>query len=149
MDNGKIIYEKQFPKLTMMDYSKMLEETEKDLPSFKRQDSDTFFQNLLKDVVRIVMPERVENCAFFISMAKQVAEHNEIDTVITEYEDRYVAEFHIDNDSTSFGLKDLIEYADHVSFGCEDGNAIVGVIYYTHATYRSGRQITPDEEFII
>lgn len=29
MDSGKIIYEKQFPKLTMMDYSKMLEETEK------------------------------------------------------------------------------------------------------------------------
>ena len=36
----------------------------------------------------------------------------------TEYEDRYVAEFHVDNDSTSFGLKDLIGYADHVSFGC-------------------------------
>ena len=147
MDSGKIIYEKQFPKLTMMDYSKMLEETEKDLPSFKRQDSDTFFQNLLKDVVRIVMPERVENCAFFISMAKQVAEHNEIDTVITEYEDRYVAEYHIDNNSTSFGLKDLIEYADHVSFGCEGENAVVGVINYTHATYRAGKQVAPEKRF--
>lgn len=61
----------------------------------------------------------------------------------------HVAEFRVDNDSTSFGLKDLIGYADHVSFGCEEGNAIVGVIYYTHATYRSGRQITPEEEFII
>ena len=28
MDSGKIIYEKQFPKLTMTDYSKMLAETE-------------------------------------------------------------------------------------------------------------------------
>jgi len=147
MDSGKIIYEKQFPKLTMMDYSKMLEETEKDLPSFKRQDSDTFFQNLLKDVVRIVIPDRLENCDFFISMAKQVAEHNGIDIVITEYEDRYVAEFHVDNDSTSFGLKDLIGYADHVSFGCEDGNAIVGVIYYTHATYRAGKQVAPEKRF--
>lgn len=148
MDSGKIIYEKQFPKLTMSDYNAMLEESKRELPTFKRQDSDTFFQNLLKDIVRIVIPDRIENCAFFISMAKQVAEHNEIDIVITEYEDRYVAEFHVDNDSTSFGLKDLIGYADHVSFGCEEGNA-VGVIYYTHATYRSGRQITPEKEFII
>lgn len=147
MDSGKIIYEKQFPKLTMSDYNAMLEESERELPIFKRQDADTFFQNLLKDVVRIVIPERIENCAFFISMAKQVAEHNKIDIVITEYEDRYVAEFHIDNDSTSFGLKDLIEYADHVSFGCEDGNAVVGVIYYTHATYQSGKQVTPEKRF--
>ena len=147
MDNGNIIYEKRFPKLTMSDYNAMLEESERELPAFQRQDSTTFFQNLLKDVVRIVMPERIENCAFFISMAKQIAEHNEIDTVITEYEDRYVAEFHIDNDSTSFGLKDLIEYADHVSFGCEGENAVVGVIYYTHATYRAGKQVTPEKRF--
>ena len=145
MDNGNIIYEKRFPKLTMSDYKAMLEESERELPTFQRQDSTTFFQNLLKDVVRIVIPERVENCAFFISMAKQVTERNEVDTVITEYEDRYVAEFHIDNDSTSFGLKELIEYADYVSFGCEDENAVVGVIYYTHATYRSGVQITPEK----
>ena len=145
MDSGKIIYEKQFPKLTMSDYNAMLEESERELPIFKRQDADTFFQNLLKDVVRIVIPERIENCAFFISMAKQVAEHNEIDIVITEYEDRHVAEFHIDNDSTSFGLKDLIEYADHVSFGCEGENAVVGVIYYTHVTYRAGKQVTPEK----
>ena len=145
MDNGKIIYEKRFPKLTMRDYIAMLEESERELPTFQREDSTAFFQNLLKDVVRIVIPERIENYAFFISMAKQVAERNEVDTVITEYEDRYVAEFHIDNNSTNFGLKDLIEYADHVSFGCEGENAVVSVIYYTHATYRSGVQITPEK----
>lgn len=94
-----------------------------------------------------MIPDRMENSGFFISMAKQVAEHNEIDTVITEYEDRYVAEFHIDNDSTSFGLKDLIEYADHVSFGCEGENAVVGIIYYTHATYRAVKQVTPEKRF--
>ena len=147
MDSGKIIYEKQFPKLTMMDYIKMLEETEIDFPSFQWQDSDTFFQNLLKDVVRIVIPERIENCAFFVSMAKQVAEHNEIDIVITEFEDRYVAEFHIDNNSRSFGMKELIEYADYVSFGCEGENAVICVIYYTHATYRSGKRVAPETRF--
>lgn len=147
MDSGKIIYEKQFPKLTMMDYSKMLEETEKDLPSFKRQDSDTFFQNLLKDVVRIVIPDRIETCAFFISMAKQVAEHNEIDIVITEYEDRYVAKFHIGYDNMSFGLKELIEYSDTVNFGCENECAVICVNYYTQATYRSGKQFTPEKRF--
>lgn len=145
MDSGKIIYEKQFPKLTMMDYSKMLEETEKDLPSFQRQDSDTFFQNLLKDVVHIVIPDRIENCAFFISMAKQVAEHNEIDIVITEYEDRYVAKFYIGYDNTRFGLKELSEYSDTVNFGSENECAVICMNYYTHATYRSGKQVTPEK----
>ena len=149
MYSSKIIYEKKFPKITREEYDQRIEDTYSELPPFRHQDSQTFVKNLLESVVRIIIPDRMENSGFFISMAKQVAEHNEIDTVITEYEDRYVAEFHVDNDSTSFGLKDLIGYADHVSFGCEEGNAIVGVIYYTHATYRSGRQITPDEEFII
>lgn len=145
MENGNIIYEKRFSKLTMPDYIRILEESENELPSFKRQDSETFFQNLLKDLVRIVIPERIENCAFFISMAKQVAEHNEIDTVITEYEDRYAAKFYIGYDNTSFGLKELIEYSDTVNFGCEKECAVVSVNYYTHATYRSGKQITPEK----
>lgn len=147
MYSSKIIYEKKFPKITREEYDQRIEDTYSELPPFRHQDSQTFVKNLLESVVRIIIPDRMENSGFFISMAKQVAEHNEIDTVITEYEDRYVAEFHIDNDSTSFGMKDLIEYADHVSFGCKDENAVVGVIYYTHATYRSGKQVTPEKQF--
>lgn len=146
MDNGKIIYEKRFPKLTMSDYNAMLEESEIELPAFQRQDSTTFFQNLLKNIVRIVMPERIKTCAFFISMAKQVAEHNEVDTVITEYEDCFVAKFYIGNDNTSFGLKKLIEYSDTVNFGYEEKCAVISVNYYTHAIYRNGKRVAPDNE---
>lgn len=143
MENN-IIYEKRYPKLTTEDYEQMLEETENEQSSYKRPDSATFFNNLMEKTVRIVIPDRMENRGFFIAMAKEVAERNEYDIIITEYEDKYIAEFRIDCNSTYFGLKDLIEYADDISFICDCHSVLLRVIYYTHATYRSGKRITPD-----
>lgn len=144
MENNNIIYEKRYPKLTPEDYDRMLEETESELSSYKRLDSATFFKNLMENTVRIVIPERMENRGFFIAMAKEVAENNRIDLIITEYEDRYIAEFYIGCDSTNFGLKELISYADDIRVGCDKENAVVSIIYYTHATYRSGKRVTPE-----
>lgn len=144
MEN-KIIYEKRYPKWTEADYARMLEETESDASTHSRIDSATFFKNLMENTVRIVIPERMENCSFFIAMAKEVGENNRIDLIITECEDRYVAEFHFDRDNTNFGLKDLIEYADDICVGCTEGEAVVSIIYYTHATYRSEHRVTPED----
>lgn len=149
MENNNIIYEKRYPKLTTEDYDRMLEETESELSSYKRLDSATFFKNLMENTVRIVIPERMENRGFFIAMAKEVAENNRIDLIITEYEDRYIAEFYIDCDSTNFGLKELISYADDIRVGCDKENAVVSIIYYTHAIYRSGKRISPENEIDI
>lgn len=58
-----------------------------------------------------------------------------MDTIITEYDDRYVAKFCIDNDRNIRGMKELIECDDSIMFDCDGKNAIVSVIYYTHATF--------------
>lgn len=145
MENGSIIYEKKFPHLIPDDYDRIYEQADKDTVSRVRPLLPDFFKNIMENTVRVMMPERVENRGFFIAMAKEFAEKNEIDTVITEYEDRYVAEFSIDCDSITFGLKKIIDYADEIYLRSEDGTVIVSVIYYTHATYRSGKRVTPED----
>lgn len=146
MEDGNIIYEKRFRKLSTDDYEHLYQEADKAVASYQRPDPATFCKNLIENTIRVIMPDRIENCGFFIAMAKDTAETNEIDTLIIEYEDRYIAEFHISCDSTNFGLKELIDFADDISFGCDGDHAIVSVIYYTHATYRSGHRVTPEEE---
>lgn len=147
MDNGNIIFEKKYRRLTPEDYEQMSEDADNEVLSYKRPDSATFYKNLLENTVRVIIPERIENSGFFIAMAKEAAERNEHDIVITEYEDRYVAEFRINCDSTFFGLKDLIEYADDLSLGCDQNIIVLDVIYYTHATYRNGAMTTPRQEW--
>ena len=146
MENPHIIYEKKFPH-NMDEYDAIFAEedagTGDEVPV--RHDPAVFYKRLVENTVRIVIPDRVENKCFFISQAKKVAERNEIDTTITEYEDRLVAEFHIGDDSPNFGIKGIIEYADDVCFGCAEGEVVLSVIYYTHATYRSGKKVTPED----
>ena len=109
MENPHIIYEKKFPH-SMDEYEAIFAEedagTGDEVPV--RHDPAVFYKRLVENTVRIVIPDRVENKCFFISQAKKVAERNEIDTTITEYEDRLVAEFHIGDDSPNFGIKGII-----------------------------------------
>lgn len=146
MENGNIIYEKRFPHLTPDDYDRIYEQADKDTTPHMCPLLPDFFKNIMENTVRVLMPERVENRGFFIAMAKEFAEKNEIDTVITEYGDRFVAEFRIGSDSTNFGLKTIIDYADDIHFGIEDGTVVVSIIYYTHAIYRNGKKVAPDNE---
>lgn len=149
MYNCRIIYEKSFPKISLEDYDQRIEDTKKEFSSFKHPDSQTFLKNLLESIVRIEIPERVEKSSYFLTKAKEVAECNEVDIQIIEYSDRYATEFHIDSERNIEGLKELIEYADTVNFSCDGRNAIVCLIYYTHATYRYGKQISPEKPIII
>lgn len=142
---SNIIYEKKFDHLTDDDCERICAAAEAGTEAPPWRDSSEFCKRLIENTVRIVIPDRIENQGFFIAQAKEVAEGNEIDTTITEYEDRLVAEFHIGDSSTNFGIKGIIEYADDVFFGCYRGKVVLSVIYYTHATYRSGRKVTPED----
>ena len=139
MGTMNIIYEKRFPKLSQADYTRIVKEIRKN-DIYNQRDSEAVVKNLLESLVRIVIPERIEKLGFFIAMAKEIAEQNEIDTVISECEDRYIATFYLDCSSTSFGLKELIEYGDDISIGCEGENAVVSIIYFTHRTYCSSKR---------
>ena len=143
MEKGKIIFEKSFPKLTLDDYEKLCGNLSGETVPPEWDEPGAFYKKLLEGLVRIAIPDRIESSSFFIALAKEIALSNEIGTVLTEYDDRIVAGFQVDTTCTTLRLKKLIEYADDVYFGCDGGFAVVNVIYYTHATFRSGVQITP------
>ena len=113
MENPHIIYEKKFPH-SKDEYEAI----------FAEKNPETGDE----------IPDRIENQGFFIAQAKEITEQNEIDTTITEYEDKLIAEFRIGDDSPNFGIKGIIGYADDVCFGCVEGEVVLSVIYYTHAT---------------
>lgn len=143
MEQGNIIFEKRFPKMTLDDYEKLCENLGDETAPQEWDEPGVFYKKLLENMVRIAIPDRIESSGIFIALAKEIARGNEIDTVITEYVDRIDACFQIDTTSTTFGLKKLIEYADDISFACNGEYVVINVIYYTHATFRAGKQITP------
>ena len=147
MDNSKVIYEKKFHHLSEEECEKLYNEVNTDFMAVAKKDPALFCKQLLESTVRVIMPDRVENSGFFIAMAKEIAEHYETDAVVTEYEDRLSAEFRINCDDTYAGLKQIIEFSDDICFRCDNGDVILSIIYYTHATYRSGKQVTPETPF--
>ena len=147
MDNIKVIYEKKFHHLSEEDCERLYTEVNTDFMAAAKKDPALFCKQLLESTVQVIMPDRVENSGFFIAMAKEIAEYYEMDTVVTEYEDRLSAEFRINCDDTYSGLKQIIELSDDICFRCDNGDVILGTIYYTHATYRSGKQVTPEKRF--
>ena len=147
MDNIKVIYEKKFHHLSEEDCERLYTEVNTDFMAAAKKDPALFCKQLLESTVQVIMPDRVENSGFFIAMAKEIAEYYEMDTVVTEYEDRLSAEFRINCNDTYSGLKQIIELSDDICFRCDNGDVILGTIYYTHATYRSGKQVTPEKRF--
>lgn len=147
MDNSNVIYEKKFTHLSAADCERLYAEVNTDFMAVAKKDPALFCKQLLESTVRVIMPDRVENSGFFIAMAKEIAEYYEIDTVVTEHEDRLSAEFRINCDDTYSGLKQIIEFSDDICFRYDNGDLILCIIYYTHATYRSGKQVTPEKRF--
>lgn len=139
MDNSKVIYKKKFHHLSEEDCERLYNEVNTDFMAASNKDPALFCKQLLESTVRVIMPDRVENSGFFIAMAKEIAEYYEMDTVVTEYEDRLSAEFRINCDDTYSGLKQIIELSDDICFRCNNGDVILGTIYYTHATFRCMR----------
>ena len=146
MDNGKVVYEKKFPHLSAEDCEQLYTEAKTDYMAAAKKDLAMFCKRLLESTIRVIMPERVENCGFFIAMAKEIAEYYEIGTVVTEHDDRLSVEFRINCDDTYSGLKKIIEFSDDICFRCDNGDVILSIIYYTHATYRSGKKIKPEND---
>lgn len=146
MDNSKVIYEKKFHHLSEEDCEQLYSEVNTDFMAAAKKAPALFCKQLLESTVRVIMPERMENSGFFIAMAKEIPEYYEIDTVVTEHEDRLAAEFRINCDDTYAGLKQIIEFSDDICFRCDNGYVILCIIYYTQATYRSGRRIKPEND---
>lgn len=143
MPTPNVVFEKKYPHLKMEDYDRIYDEEIKKTNGDTKRDSATMCRHLFENTVRVMMPERVENAGHFVDMAKELAEFYEIDTVVTEYEDRIIATFVVDEYNTFSGVKKIILFSDDISFQYKDGNIMLSIVYYTHATYKSGRKIMP------
>ncbi len=140
MDNNNIVYEKKFTHIP--------EPTDDEIANAFNPNVDlsSFSKQLLESAVRVIMPERIEKCDFFITTAAKIAEYYQIDTIVREYENHLSAEFRVDFNNTYSGLKVIFDFADDICFQYEDGAVILCVSYYTHATYRSGERILPEND---
>lgn len=138
-----ILFEKKFPHMEMEDYDRIYDEATKNAVESVTRDSVAMCKRVFESTVRVMMPERIENKDHFVDMAKELAEFYEIDTTVTEYEDRLAASFCVDCYNTFSGLKKIILFSDDISFQRDGKTIILSVIYYTHSTYRNGRKIAP------
>lgn len=143
---GNVIYEKKFPHLSVDEGDHIYVESKETTSASIKQDTTNQTRKLFEKTVKILMPERLKGRDFFIDAAKCIAEFYEIDTAVIEYEDRLAASFRVDCNGLYSGIKGIIQLADDIGFRSDDGGVVLNVIYYTHATYLSGRKIAPTQE---
>lgn len=145
MAHSNVIYEKRFPRPTIEEDEPIHEESNEIATAFSEQDSSERNKRILEGKVNVLMPERVQDQGFFIDAARYIAELYEIDTIVTEYENRLAASFRIDSDGIYSGMKNIIRLADDIVFQFDADSIVFNVIYYTHATYISGKRISPTQ----
>lgn len=145
MTSSKTIYAKQFPKWEMP--------SEEEIRTINNSaDSETehltfeqIIEKIYKDVVYVLMPERVERAEAFIRKAIAVSELYEIDIKIEQHFSHISANYYFDCGGDMKHLIDIIKEADEIAFfrpkeGCD---IIMSLDFYTHAEYRNGRQVEP------
>lgn len=144
MPTPNVLFEKKFPHMRMEDYDRIYDEADKTaVEQFEKCDPKERCKRIFESTVRVMMPERLENRDHFVKMAMEVAEFYEIDTTVTEYEDRLCASFYVDGYGTFSGLKKIILFSDDIGFQSDGETVLLNVLYYTHATYRAGKKISP------
>lgn len=143
MEHNNILFEKKFPRPTMETEDLTCEESNEVTAAPSEQGLSDRYKRTLEGKVNVLMPERVQEQGFFIDEARCIAELYEVDTVVTEYENRLAASFRIDFEGMYSGMKNIIRLADDIGFQFDDEGIVFNAIYYTHATYLSGRRISP------
>lgn len=141
--NGEVIYEGKHENKFYQDCEQPnnLANSPDTLPSSGA--SSDFLSNILSNVVMVAIPERMKQKDLFIAVAKEISEKYWINLVITDYEDHVAATYDIEPNSECHFLKGLIQQADEFSFDASNERIQLSLLYYTHATYSSGRLISP------
>ena len=134
MIDRKVIFERHYPSVDEELDEAALAEIDKRCETVKEMSSDDIIDRLTRDIEIVELPERKKSVREFIRTVKLTAETYEIDTRITEYDTHVSADFYFD-----FG-------GDVLFFHPKEGFEIIMTIeHYTHAVYRKGKKILPDE----
>lgn len=144
--SGKVIYQKEYPRLSYEEWDRLGDDVGQPKEYRYPGGSSALCKKIIENSVRVLMPERLENLDYFISVTKEIADLYEMDVLITEYDEKITVRLKLDIDGSFPALKRLILLTDDISFDCgeKERQIIILLTYYTHAIYRSGKQVFPE-----
>lgn len=142
----RVIYEKKYSDLLKEEDNRIMSEMASFPAATSEKQSAEYFKKLFENTVLVLIPERIEGREVFIDAAKEMGDLYQLDTVIKEHEDRISDTYAVDCCVNFRGLKKIIMLADDLSLDYGDNVVFLTLYYYTHATYRSGRKITPPHD---
>ncbi len=141
--NDEVIYERKFGDIIR----KLCEQAENNTHDFPfvaiTGDSKENAKTLLSNTVSVFMPDRIERKAQFFRTAKEIGEEYLIDLIISEHDNYITAKYSLECDSDFHCLKKIISQADELTFSVDGDKVLLSLIFFTHATYSSGRKISP------
>ena len=145
--SGKIIYQREYPRLSYDEWVHHGEEFGQAKEYRYPGGSSALCKKIIENTVRVLMPERLENLDYFISVTKEIADLYEMDVLITEHDEKITVRLKLDIDGSFPALKRLILLTDDISFDCGEKERQITILltYYTHAIYRSGKQVFPEK----
>ena len=148
MMSSETIYEKKFPKQEMPSFEELDEvKVSTDVDENKERLSfEQIMAEIYKDVIYVFMPERAKAADEFVRKAIEVSELYEMDIKIEKSASQISATYYFDFGGNMKHLTDIIGMADDIAFfGRKDKayDIVMSLDFYTHATYRNGRQVNP------
>lgn len=112
-------------------------------PTVNGGTAEEYARALLSNTVRVMIPERIEGKVKFIETAKEIGEEYLIDLTISARTNCITATYSLECDADFHCLKKIISQADEISFQSNGDKVLFSLTYYTHATYLSGRKVSP------
>ena len=148
MMSSETIYEKKFPKLEMPSFEE-LDEVKVSTDVDENKEGLSFEQimaEIYKDVIYVLMPERAKAADEFVRKAIEVSELYEMDIKVEKRTSHISVTYYFNFGASMKYLTDIIGMADDMAFfGRKDKayDIVMSLDFYTHATFRNGRQVNP------
>lgn len=143
MDEGKVIYEKRYPKEDWNDLER--EATAQFSGEVKNLTMDDIIERMTSGIELVELPQRKKTVKAFVNAAVQTAEIYEIDIKITEFDSHVTVDYYFDCCGCMGFLREVLVYADDISFfrNVNGFELMLSIDHYTHAIYRHGRKTLP------
>lgn len=146
MMRNDVIYEKRFPKLEHPSSDEIEEIAASSNDETEHLTFEEIMERIYKDVVYILMPERVAKADEFVRKAVEISNLYEMDIKIEKRTSHISATYYFDFGGGMKHLTDIIGMADDIAFfGRKDKeyDIVMSLDFYTHAVYRNGRKVNP------
>lgn len=138
-----IIYERKYGDILRKLSEQGIGDKDTLSPVVNRDTAGEYARALLSNTVRVIMPERLEGKVKFIETAKEIEAEYLIDLTISAFDNYITATYSLECNADFHCLKKIISQADEISFQSDGDKVLLSLNYYTHATYLSGRKVSP------